>query len=274
MNDQPTCAPPRDYVAEQTTPAKPQDPDHPAISLRRELYYRVHCFMNVYPWLYMPLVRYRHRFSVDRVVDPDTDLVIEAFGRSGTTFANLAFLSVQRRRVHTVHHTHAAAQVLTAVKMKIPTLVIVRQPEAVALSHMVRHQISARPALVAWLRFHERLLLCRNAIVFCSFDELTSNFTPVIRRLNDRFGTHFDVWQHTKENEAEIFEQIQTRNRDRFREDAVVERMRAFALPTAEREALKRKLSIQLQAHSLTTLRDRANRLYQKLVNGFDADRR
>jgi hypothetical protein len=267
MNDQSRYASARDGVAEPTAAAESQAPDTPVFSLRREIYYRVHYFMNAYPWLYMPLVRYRHRFSVDRVVDHDTDLVIEAFGRSGTTFANLAFLSVQRRRVRTVHHTHAAAQVLTAVKMKIPTLVIVRQPEAVALSHMVRHGISARPALVAWLRFHERLVSSGKAIVFCSFDQLTHNFTPVIQRLNESFGTCFDIWQHSKANEAEIFEQIQARNRGRFRADAEVERRRAFALPTAEREALKRRLSVQLQAHSLTALRNRANRLYQSLVD-------
>jgi hypothetical protein len=267
MIDQPSYASARDWDAERTASAEPPAPDIPVFSLRRELYYRVHYFMNAYPWLYMPLVRYRHRFSVDRVVDPDTDLVIEAFGRSGTTFANLAFLSVQRRRVRTVHHTHASAQVLAAVKMKIPTLVIVRQPNAVALSHMVRHRISARPALVAWLRFHERLLSCRRAIVFCSFDELVCNFTPVIERVNERFGTGFDIWQHTKKNEAEIFEQIQARNRGRFRADAGVERRRAFALPTAEREALKRRLSLQLEAHSLSALRHRAHSLYQQLVD-------
>jgi len=263
MNEHATYASSRNAGPVQTAPVESQILGIPAVSARRELYYRAHYFVNAYPRLYMPLVRYRHRFLVDRVVDRDTDLVIEAFGRSGTTFANVAFLSVQGRRVRTVHHTHAAAQVLTAVKMKVPALVIVRNPEACALSHMVRHQISARPALVAWLRFHERLLACENSIVFCSFDELTRNFTPVIQRLNQRFGTHFDVWQHTRENEAEIFEQIQTRNRGRFREDAVLERTRAFALPTAEREALKNQLRVQLDAPSLIALRQRAQALYK-----------
>jgi hypothetical protein len=212
------------------------------------------------------MARYRHRYSMDRIVRPDTDLVIEAFGRTGTTFANFAFLSAQQRRVRTVHHTHAAAQVITAVKMKVPALVIVRQPEAVTLSHMARHQVSARPPLVAWIRFHQRLLSRRRDIVFCSFDQMTHNFTPVIHRLNERFGTAFDVWQHTKENEAEVFEQIKSRNRGRFREEAVAERNRAFALPTPEREALKQQLSAQLQAHSLVSLRNRANTLYQTLV--------
>jgi hypothetical protein len=236
-------------------------------SLREEISYRVRYFINAYPALYMPMARYRHRDSLDRIVQADTDLVIEAFGRTGTTFANFAFLSAQRRRVRTVHHTHAAAQVITAVKMKIPTLLIVREPEAIALSHMARHQVSARPPLIAWIRFHERLLGCRKGILFCGFEQMTNNFTPVIQRLNEKFGTCFEVWQHTKENETEVFEQIRSRNRGRFSEDQAEQRMRAFALPTAEREALKNQLRAQLEAPSLKDLRQRAQALYRSLVD-------
>lgn len=234
-------------------------------SMREEISYRVRYFVNAYPILYMPMARYRHRDSADRIVREDTDLVIEAFGRTGTTFANFAFLSAQRRRVRTVHHTHAAAQVITAAKMKIPSLVIIRKPEEVALSHMARHRVSARPTLVAWIRFHQSLLAWRNRIVFCSFDQMTQNFTPVIQRVNEKFGTSFDVWQHTKENEAEIFEQIKTRNRGRFSEDQAEQRKRAFALPTPEREALKQRLRSQLEEGALTGLRNHANSLYRNL---------
>jgi hypothetical protein len=106
----------------------------------------------------------------------------------------------------------------------------------------------------------------RKGIVFCGFDQMTQNFTPVIQRVNERFGTGFDIWQHTKENEAEIFEQIKSRNRGRFRDDQDEHRKRAFALPTAEREALKQQLRSQLQVDSLNELRGRASRLYQSLV--------
>lgn len=235
-------------------------------SLREEISYRVRYFVNAYPVLYMPMARLRHRYSEDRIVSAETDLVIEAFGRTGTTFANFAFLAAQRRRVRTVHHTHAAAQVIAAVKMRIPTLVIVRHPEEVALSHMARHRISARPALVAWIRFHQRLLRFRERIVFCRFDEMTRNFTPAIQRLNQRFRTNFDVWQHTRENEAEIFEHIKSRNRGRFGEDQDEQRRRAFALPTAEREALKQELRHQLEAEPLAPLRGQATALHLKLV--------
>ena len=268
MKDNKTYPSPLSYATEQSAPRKPEAvaATVPARSLVREVFYRARYFVNAYPALYMPWARYHHRDSMDRIVRGDTDLVIEAFGRTGTTFANFAFLSPQRRRVRTVHHTHAAAQVITAVKMNIPTLVIIRQPDAVALSHMARHQVSARPPLVAWIRFHQRLLCRRKGIVFCSFDQMTQNFTPAIQRLNERFGTSFEVWQHTKENETEIFEHIKSRNRGRFREDQSEQRMRSFALPTPEREALKQKLRAQLQADSLASLRNRANILYRALV--------
>jgi hypothetical protein len=240
----------------------------PSVSRVREIYYRARYFINGYPLLYMPLVRYQHRYKVDRVVAPDTDLVIEAFGRTGTTFANFAFLAPQTRRVLTVHHSHAAAQVIAAVKMRVPTLVIVRRPLEVALSHMVLHRVSAGAALAAWIHFHRRILPCRVGIVLCSFEQMTSNFTPVIERINEKFDTGFAVWQHTKENEAEIFEQIKSRNRGRFGNNATAERMRAFALPTAEREAQKQRLRNQLQAGSLEPLRNQAQRLYETLLDG------
>jgi hypothetical protein len=238
----------------------------PSASRAKEMYYRFRYFISGYPRLYMPLVRYQHRYKLDRVVAPDTDLVIEAFGRTGTTFANYAFLAAQIRRVRTVHHTHAAAQVIAAVKMKIPTLVIVRDPLEVALSHMVRHQVSAGAALTAWIHFHQRIFTVREDLILCSFDQMTTNFTPVIERINHKFNTGFAVWQHTKENETSIFEFIATRNRGRFSKNASAERMRSFALPTAEREAQKQQLRVQLDLVSLGPVRQEAQRLYKSLL--------
>lgn len=232
----------------------------------KELYYRLRYFVNGYPLLYMPLVKYQHRDAVDRVVTAETDLVIEGFGRSGSTFANFAFLAGQNRRVRTVHHTHAAAQVIAAVKIGVPTLVIVRRPLEVVLSHMVRHQVSSAAALTAWIHFHRRILPFRESVVLCGFEQMTTNFTPVIERINAKFGTCFGVWQHTKENEAEIFEQIKARNRGRFTSHADVERMRALALPSREREMEKERLSSQLESSALAPLREQAQRLYENLM--------
>jgi hypothetical protein len=244
----------------------------PMFSRREEIKYRLLYFVNAYPAIYMPIARIKYRRLNDLLVDWDTDLVIEAFGRSGTTFANFAFLSAQDRPVKTVHHTHAAAQIITAVRMRIPTMVIVRPPLESALSHMARHRIPARPTLVAWIRYHQRILPYLGSIVITTFEGMTKDFGAVIERINRTFGTSFRVWQHTKENEEHVFEQIRKRNRFRFGEALTPERLRALALPTPEREALKDKFRDQLEAPELASLREEAQSLYEQVTAGCDVE--
>jgi hypothetical protein len=235
--------------------------------VREEFRYRLRYFVNAYPALYMPLARVRHREPAPTfpIVTRDTELVIEGFGRAGSTFAQFAFQSAQERSVKIAHHTHAAAQVITAVKWGIPTIVIVRDPVSAALSHMVRHQVSAEAGLRAWARFHRRILPYRGALVVTSFEAMTRDFGDVIRRVNEKFGTKFGVWTHSRENEAQIFEQIRVRNL-RLGAEATPERLRDLALPTPERESLKKELRRELERPELDELRESARALYRKVI--------
>ena len=222
--------------------------------------------VNAYPALYLPVARIRHRGSPSYVVRRDTELVIEAFGRAGSTFANFAFRSAQPRPVRTAHHTHAAAQVIAAVRMGIPTLVIVRPPVESVLSHMVRHGVSADAALAAWSRFHRRVLPCRDRLVAASFAAVTADFGHVIGRINAAFGTRFDVWEHTTENERRVFEQIRARNLSLFGADQTPARRRSLAIPTAERAELKRAMRSRIEGDRLASARRRAEQLYTTLT--------
>jgi hypothetical protein len=155
-------------------------------SSREEIRYRLRYFLNAYPAFYMPLARVRHRnpSRTFPIVTRETELVIEGFGRAGSTFAQFAFQSAQWRAIKIAHHTHAAAQVITAVKWGIPTLVIVRDPENAALSHMARHQVSAAAGLRAWMRFHERILHYHDRIVLTRVEDMKRDFGESIMRLN------------------------------------------------------------------------------------------
>jgi hypothetical protein len=231
-------------------------------SKRRELKYRLMYWASAYPvFMVIPRVKFRH--LDDLFVTRDTDLVIEGFGRSGTTFANFAFLSAQTQPVKTVHHTHAAAQVITAARMRVPTLLLVKPPLEAALSHMVRHQVPARPTLIAWIRFHRRVLPYLDRVVVTSFQNMITDFGAVTRRINDKFGTSFDVFIHTKESEASVFERIKKRNLVRWPEGM---RKTALAIPSAEREALKEKLRGELMAEELAPLREKAQRLHEAVM--------
>ena len=196
----------------------------------RELSYRTRYLLNAYPAVYMPMGRVRHRGKPNYLVTRDSELVIEGCGRAGSTFAVLAFSSAQERPVRIVHHTHAAAQVIMAVRWEIPTLVIVRPPLESALAHMARRDIAARPTLVSWIRFHRRILPFQYGFVAVSFAD------------------------------------IERRNRSRWGDQMTRERARSLARPTAERSALKQRLRAQLEVSELAGLRAEAEGLYRTLV--------
>jgi hypothetical protein len=232
----------------------------------RELSYRTRYLLNAYPAVYMPIGRMRHRGKPEYLVQRDTELVIEGCGRAGSTFAVLAFESAQPGHVRIAHHTHAASQVITAVRFGVPTLVIVRPPLDSALAHMARRDISARPTLVSWVRFHRRILQVRDGFVAVSFADMTADFGAVTERVNETFGTSFGVFEHTPDNEAGIFAAIEGRNRDRWGAQMTTERARSLARPTPERTALKERRRAELDAPELAGLRAQADDLYRMLV--------
>jgi hypothetical protein len=235
-----------------------------ATSLRRRLRqvpYGARYLLNAYPAIYVPLSWLRHRDKTNWLVQRDTDLVIEGFGRSGSTFAVLAFELAQTRSVRTAHHTHAAAQVIRAARFGVPTLLIVRDPVGAALSHMVRRGIPARPALAAWSRYHARILPYRERFVIVRSEALSTDLASAIRELNIRFGTDFREFENSEENVAQVFEIIELQNRRKFGRTTEI-----VARPTVEREQRKAALRQEVQERRLTGLRTRAYEIYRQLI--------
>jgi hypothetical protein len=88
-------------------------------------------YAGAHPAIYFNLFRLlRTRRSVERLVTPDTQLVIEGFPRSGNSFARRAFVMAQNESSHKTriaHHIHVPAQVVRAARWRIPTLVLIRR---------------------------------------------------------------------------------------------------------------------------------------------------
>jgi len=227
----------------------------------REMQYRTRYVANVHPRIYMPFARRWHADMEHRFVDPDTELVVEGFGRSGSTFAMLAFDLAQQRPVKTAHHTHAAAQVVVAARLGIPTLVIIRYPMDATLAHMVRRKIPAKPALQSWVRYHRYVLPYNDRILAVPLASVSSDVGAVIRAVNERFGTAFKEFDHTKENEAHIFELIEAHNLEKYGKPTYW-----VARPTATRLEEKDARRRELDDPRLTTLRGRAYAIYGSLI--------
>jgi hypothetical protein len=210
--------------------------------------------------VFLPLVRYRHGRGDTRVVGPDTELVIDGFQRSANTFAVVAFELAQRRRVVVAHHVHAPAQIHEAVRLQVPTIVLIRTPEACTLSNLIRKQhLTPKLILTSWIRFYESLLPVRGRVVTARFGAVTADYGSVIGRVNRTFGTDFEEFEHTDANVATCFELIDRANRER--NGSLVES--AVARPSEGRENLKEVLRAELETPALKGLRAGALAVYR-----------
>jgi len=221
----------------------------------------VRSILGTYPVLALPIERRRGRGPV---VDRDTDIVIEGFPSSANSFAVAAFQASQEpSAVRIAHHTHAAAQVIRAVRWSIPALVLIRRPEDAVLSQLARSR-SLRPATVlrSYIRFHRALLPHRGGFVVGTFDEVVADYGPVIERVNQRFGRSFVPFEHSDAEVQRIEEAIERHERS-TRSAGDVERM--IPLPSAVRDELKRRRAQELE-HSSRRLRARARELYDTLA--------
>lgn len=190
--------------------------------------------------LYFPLERLR-RGRFGKLVDESTQVTIEGFPRSGTSFAVRAF-EFANPAARIAHHKHALAQIEESTRRGLPTLVIVRQPAASVRSLLVRRpQIGKELVLTEWIAFHQRIQRLREALVLVSFDAAIENFGPAIQRLNARFDAHFQDFVHNDVSVAAVFKAMENHNLAAFG------RLRHTHIPRpdATRETLKNMVSLR-----------------------------
>jgi hypothetical protein len=259
-----------------------------SVSMASRARLRLRTRVSEHPALYLPLARRRYPGPSPQVVGPDTELVIDGYTRSATTFAVYALQLAQPRPVRLAHHLHAPAQLIEAARRGIPTLVLIREPRGAVLSQAVREPwVPIAGALSAYARFYARLLPYRNSFVLGEFSEVTHDFGAVVRRLNDRFATSFAELPCTDPHRARCMELTALRGTlspallgfesgtvSREELEAALPALRAQAhgeslstwVPSAQRDAAKNALAEEWSRPSLARLRDRAEQTYHAFI--------
>jgi hypothetical protein len=270
-----------------TTPV----PGHaPAVTPCRRVRHRLRSYACGQPLGYLAFARRRYTGHNVEVIGPGTELVIDGFTRSATTFAVYAFQLAQDAPVRLAHHLHAPAQLIEAARRGIPAVALIREPQGAILSQLIQEPDVALPdALFAYSRFYQRLMPYRERLVIGEFKQVTNDFGAVIRQLNERFGTHFAEFAHTDANVRQCFELSDLRetmapgllgfesglvSRDQLRRE--LESIRGAArkyeqeswVPSAKRDRAKEALRDQWRQPSLARLRGRAELAYQEFLAG------
>lgn len=197
-------------------------------------------------------------------VRSNTQVVIEGYPRCANTFAYVAFTSCQPTPLNVAHHLHSLGQLRRGVQLKIPTLVLLREPSEAILSVTIRKRLpSVDWALDEYIDFHQGVVELGDAVTLADFREVTGDFGLVIRRLNRRFGTQFAEFEHTEKNVAACYAEIDEIEEFHAGEGKV--RSTHVARPSQERHAEKQQYAEQLLAPARQQKLAEAQRLYAAL---------
>lgn len=193
-----------------------------------------------HPALFLTLLRLKHRRSDfrDRIVSPDSSICIEGFYRSANSFAVRCFRAandVEDYSPRIATHVHSSAHVRAALKLGIPTLVLIRPPRATVVSTkawmiQLKKIPNARSyplefLLSSYIQFYCDLLPLRGRFVTANFDEVTEDFGGIIGHVNDRFQAQFKLFNHSDLNVQQIFDSS-----------------KVHLSPSAERDAIKQSI--------------------------------
>jgi hypothetical protein len=222
--------------------------------------YELKTLVAMHPFLALPVARARGH---GEVVEGDTEIVIEGFPRTGSSFAVAALRRAQGRPMKVAHHVHAPAQLMMAARWEIPAMVLIRAPEDTILSMVIRNPgVAIRDAIKGYERFYRPLLPIRDSFLIVTFEEVTSNFGKVIGRINERFGTDFIPFVHSEENAASILAEIEadylTRTPPGERFEEIVPR------PSERRREQKEELRANYRHPALASARAAVDSLYER----------
>jgi hypothetical protein len=233
------------------------------ISPLKRAYLEVYFMAGRYPRLFLPLERLRRDKSI-RAVRKGTEIVIEGYPRSGNTFAQIAFRLVQPRSVEIAHHLHMPAQVLWAVQHDIPAIVLIREPVDAVVSLVIGlyGEECIAMAFRNYLRVYRPLLPVRDRVVICRFQELVSDFEPVVNRVNAKWGTSFVPFEHSAANVRRCFEQIEQADLEDRSAVSLLET--TVARPSTVRVPLAAELRPKVARHPL---REKAEELYKRFTD-------
>ena len=209
---------------------------------------------------FLPVVLRLTPRGLTRRIDDSTQLVVEGYPRSSNTFAVGALIVASSGAFKVVGHVHAPSQVRLAVRRRLPTLVVIRDPRATVQSLIVAApHVRPRRAIREWIHFYEELWDIRDGFVVATFEQVTTDMGAVARRIEERFLTPVPRFVHDEQSLAELDRHMADEHRKWHPDD-----IRSAPWPSNERSLLSQAVGAALEDVSLDPLWGDAVRLYER----------
>lgn len=220
-------------------------------------------YIRQYPLLFFRVLSFKQKYK-PLLVNKNTDIVIEGYPRSANTFAVAAFEIAQEKPIKIARHTHAAAQLKRAANLKIPTLVIIREPTQAIISYVIREDnVNLNLAIKRYITYYSAVSKLRENFIIADFNDITKNYGDVITKINQRFNTHFLIFEHTEENIKKTFRKVESMEREHA--NGVLSESKV-GRPSSERDSQKLALAKLLEYSKYKKQLDICENLFQQLT--------
>ncbi|WP_172331807.1 hypothetical protein [Mangrovicoccus sp. HB161399] len=172
-------------------------------------------FLSARPALFIPTFYcFGPHSKRDYLTTKKSEIVIDGPPRSANTFAYAAFKYAQQRDISIAHHLHVPAQLMRGVELGIPTMALIREPvSAVRSLKLIFPYIDENKSLQKWISYFSRLQPIMDHIVLADFHDVTKDFGLVIDAVNEKFSTSFIRFDHTEDNVAAVYREIEEMDR-------------------------------------------------------------
>jgi hypothetical protein len=148
------------------------------------------------------------RFPERHVVDRKTDLVVEGYPAASNSWVREVFQLTQPG-IRVASHLHSAAHVRRAVRLGIPTVVLLRPPLESVASLMARYPdrgYEPRTELARYRRFYGDVRRLSDQVLLVRFDAAINSVGTLVDGLNRKFGCSFHpIDDSSPEFKARVF---------------------------------------------------------------------
>lgn len=149
------------------------------------------------PWLYH-IYGIKHNLR-PLLVNRRTQIVIEGFPRSANTFT-FSLFNKANPDVKVAHHTHLSGQIIKAVNLGIPAVVLVRNPQDAIASFLIfiyesnfEEEKLLLLSLKYYINFYKSILPYKAGYIIAPFEQVIQDFNSVVKRINKRFSTDYSI---------------------------------------------------------------------------------
>ena len=192
----------------------------------------------------------------------NTDIVIDGFPRCANTYATYAFDSVQSNKVNIAHHVHKRSQFIVAARYNIPAILLIRDPVNCIASTLVRQPKYDPEALFKGYLMLYKGIKNSDHYILGNFENILSDYGSIIKLVNQKFQTSFNVYEKTDENEKKVKQIIHSQDELKGADDY----RQRVAYPTAERNKANNELKNILISNKYERLRNECNELYNYII--------